>query len=60
MVAFRGPKSLKDMLVHSELINNTSGGIRGFVRCGDRRCKVFDFLVEGSDFKSNDTDSNLT
>lgn len=60
MVAFRGQKSLTDMLVHSKLINKTAGGIRGCVRCGERRCKVCDFLVEGTDFKSNDTDSNLT
>ena len=44
----------------SKLINETAAGIRGCVRCGDRRCKVCDFLVEGTNFKSNDTDSNLT
>ena len=48
-VAFRRPKSLKEMQVHSEL--KTPGDIRGCVRCGDRRCRVCDFLVEGTDFK---------
>lgn len=38
--------------MHSELINKTPGGIRGCARCGNGRCKVYDFLVEGTDFKS--------
>lgn len=47
------------MLVHSELINKTPGDIRGCVRCGDRRCRVCDFLGEGTNFKINVTDKNF-
>ena len=47
------------MLVHFELINKTPGGIRGCVRCGDRRCRVCDFLGAGTDFKINVTDKNF-
>ena len=47
------------MLVRFELINKTPGGIRGCVRCGDRRCRVCDFLGEGTDFKINVTDKNF-
>ena len=56
-VAFRRPTSLRDMLVHSEL--KTPGDIRGCLRCGDRRCRVCDFLVEGTDLKSNVANSNF-
>jgi len=53
MVAFRRPKSLKDILVHSDLKRQIPDkGCRG---CGDRRCRVCDFLVEGTGFKSRVT-----
>ena len=55
MVAFRRPKCLKDILVHSDL--KTPGPVpdRGCRGCGDRRCKVCDFLIEGTGFKSRVT-----
>ena len=43
MVAFRRPKSLTDILVHSEM--KTPVTDKGCCRCGDRRCRVCDFLV---------------
>ena len=53
MVAFRRPKSLKDILVHSDLKRQIPDkGCRG---CGDRRCRVCDFLVVGTGFKSRVT-----
>lgn len=53
MVAFRRPKCLKDILVHSEL--KTPVTVKGCGRCGDRRCRVCDFLDEGICFKSRVT-----
>ena len=55
MVAFRRPKCLKDILVLSDL--KTPGRVpdRGCRGCGDRRCKVCDFLIEGTGFKSRVT-----
>ena len=35
--------------MHSELINKTPGDISCCVRCGDRRCRVCDFLGAGTD-----------
>ena len=53
MVAFRRPKSLKDILVHSDLKRQIPDkGCRG---CGDRRCRVCDFFVVGTGFKSRVT-----
>ena len=57
MVAFRKPKSLKDILVHSEI--TTPVNDKGCYRCGDRRCRVCDFLVESKDFKSTVTGDNF-
>ena len=54
MVAFRRPKSLKDILVHSDLKRQILD--KG---CGDRRCRVCDFLVEGTGFKSRVTGRNF-
>ena len=53
MVAFRRPRSLKDILVHSE--TKTPVNDKGCCRCGDRRCRVCDFLVECTDFRSSVT-----
>ena len=50
MVAFRRPKSLKDILVHSEMATPVND--KGCCKCGDRRCRVCDFLVECNDFRS--------
>jgi len=43
-VAFRRPKSLKDILVHPEMVTPVND--KGCCKCGDRRCRVCDFLVE--------------
>ena len=53
MVAFRRPKCLKDILVHSEL--KTPVNIKGCVKCTDKRCRVCDYLVEGTRFSSGVT-----
>ena len=53
MVAFRRPKSLKDILVHSDLKRQIPD--RGCRGCGDRRRRVCDFLAEGTGFKSRVT-----
>ena len=44
MVAIRRPKSLKDFLVHSEMATPVDD--KGCCKCGDRRCRMCDFLVE--------------
>ena len=53
MVAFRRPKCLKDILVHSEL--KTPVKDKGCVKCTDKRCRVCDYLVEGTRFISGVT-----
>ena len=53
MVAFRRPKCLKDILVHSEL--KTPVNEKGCVKCTDKRCRVCDYLVEGTRFISGVT-----
>ena len=47
-MAFRRPKCLKDILVHSEL--KTPVNDKGCVKCTDKRCRVCDCLVEGTRF----------
>ena len=53
MVAFRRPKCLKDILVHSEL--KTPVNDKGCVKCTDKGCRVCDYLVEGTRFISGVT-----
>ena len=57
MVAFRRPKSLKDILVHSEMATPVND--KGCCKCGDRRCRVCDFLVECNDFRSTVTGNHF-
>ena len=57
MVAFRRPKSLKDILVHSEMA--TSGNDKGCCSCGCCCSRVCDFLLECMDFRSRVTGNNF-
>ena len=57
MVAFRRPKILKDILVHLKMATPVID--KGCYKCGDRRCRVCDFLVECKDFRSRVTGNNF-
>ena len=57
MVAFRRPKSLKEILVHSEMTMAVNDKV--CCKCGDRRCRVRNFLVECIDFRSRVTGNNF-
>jgi len=54
MVAYRKPRSLKDMLVHSSL-KEDSTQVRGCGKCGGKRCRVCNFLKTGREFRSTVT-----
>lgn len=51
MVVFCRFISFKDMLVYLEF--NIFELVKGCVGCGDGRCRICKFFVEGESFKSN-------
>ena len=55
LVAFRRPKNLKDMLVHSRMRNKTPGEVRGNFNCRDSRCQLCPNLILGDKFTSTTT-----
>lgn len=50
-ICFRRAKNLKDHLVRSKLPNELDE-VGGMFRCGNKRCKVCQNVIEGSKFKS--------
>jgi len=53
MVAYRKPKSLRDILVRAEIKNKVVN--KGCHECGSVRCKVCDYITEDVKFTSKVT-----
>jgi hypothetical protein len=56
VIAFRRPKNLKDMLVHSKICVQTDSNLQnGMNRCNNRRCEICDLVLTGNRFSSGVT-----
>ena len=57
LVAYRRPKSLKDILVRAKVkrTHNSCDIVKGVSKCGDRRCSVCNYIKIGKVFMSKAT-----